>query len=260
MTSRGDARAPSIMAAINGARRGKKDHPALPTTTDEIARTAAECYAAGADSLHLHIRDEHGAHSLDAGRYRETLAEIKTRAPKMATQITTESAGKYPPNAQRKLLRELRPFWASVSLAEMFSDGDEKSAARLYFWAAENEVRLQHILYRPAEVSRLAKLIKDGAIPAADLSVLFVLGKYAPPVDGAPEMLKPFLRARLDADLPMSFMACAFGKNETECLLAAAAAGGDCRVGFENNLHNRDGSPAADNAERVSELVSLLRD
>ena len=253
------ADAPLIMAAINGARRDKTSHPALPMTTDEIAHAAAQCFAAGADALHLHIRDKNGAHSLDAGQYRETVAEIAKRAPQMAVQITTESAGKYSPAEQRKLLCELRPAWASVSLAEMLSDGDIKSAARLYRRAAENKTRLQHILYAPQEVARLANCIKDKTIPNDDLSVLFVLGKYAPPTNGAPEMLSPFLDAMRAARLRASFMACAFGKNETACLLAAAKAGGDCRVGFENNLQNRDGSIAANNAERVAEIAALLR-
>lgn len=259
MTLRGDVHAPLVMAAVNGARRDKTHHPALPMTTDEIARDAAACHNAGAYAAHVHVRDATGAHVLDAGLYRELLAEIVSRAPTMAVQITTESAGRYTPDAQRKLLYDLRPSYASASLTEMLSDGDEKSAARLYHWAAENEVRLQHILYRPAEVARLVKLAKDGVVPAAGLSVLFVLGSYAPPVDGTAEMLNPFLRARLDAGLPMSFMACAFGKNETDCLLAAAAAGGDCRAGFENNLYNRDGALARDNAERVAEITALLR-
>ena len=250
---------PYIMVAPNGARRDKNSHPALPLTADEIAQTAAKCYAAGADALHLHIRDNRGAHSLDIGRYRETLAEIAARAPKMEVQITTESAGKYSPAAQRRLLCELRPAWASVSLTEMLADGNIKNAARSYHRAAENGVRLQHILYAPAEVMQLARQTADGVIPAGNLSALFVLGKYAPPADGAPEMLDAFLRARDAVRTEMRFMVCAFGKNETACLLAAAKAGGDCRIGFENNLHNQNGDCAHDNAERVSELVSLLR-
>ncbi len=53
-------------------------------------------------------------------------------------------------------------------------------------------------------------------------------------------------------------MVCAFGCEETACLLAATAVGGDCRVGFENNLWYPNGDIAADNAERVTEVVAAL--
>lgn len=52
---------------------------------------------------------------------------------------------------------------------------------------------------------------------------------------------------------------CAFGSNETDCLIEAIHRGGKARIGFENSLWNRDGSVAADNAERVRELKGLIR-
>ena len=58
---------PFLMVAPNGARRGKADHASLPLTLAETLATARACHAAGADALHLHVRDEAGAHSLDAG-------------------------------------------------------------------------------------------------------------------------------------------------------------------------------------------------
>jgi uncharacterized protein (DUF849 family) len=53
-------------------------------------------------------------------------------------------------------------------------------------------------------------------------------------------------------------MTCAFGREETACLLVAAALGGDIRVGFENSLWHADGRLASDNAERVAEIVALI--
>ena len=67
---------PFVMVAPTGARRGKADHPALPVTLPEILNAAVACHAAGADGFHLHIRDDAGVHSLDAGRYRETLEAL----------------------------------------------------------------------------------------------------------------------------------------------------------------------------------------
>ena len=62
-----------IMAAPNGARKVKTDHPAVPVTIAETIATAKECHAAGASILHAHVRDDDGKHLLDAGRYRQLL-------------------------------------------------------------------------------------------------------------------------------------------------------------------------------------------
>ena len=250
--------APLIMVAPNGARRRKADHPQLPITIEETAHTAAACAAAGAHALHAHIRDDAGAHSLDAGRYRDLLAACAAAAPTLPVQITTESAGIYAPAAQRQLLYDLHPAWASIAVREAMADGDMKATRRLYHWAAAEGVRLQHIVYAPQEVRQLRQHLADGVLPAGKCEVLFVLGQYTPPVDGAPAMLQEFLAAYAELPAPKRFMACAFGKAETACLQAAAAAAGDCRVGFENNLHNADGQMAKDNAERVGEVVEAV--
>ena len=51
---------------------------------------------------------------------------------------------------------------------------------------------------------------------------------------------------------------CAFGPTEFACLTAAAALGGGVRIGFENNVHLPDGSPATDNAMQVSRMAQTL--
>ena len=83
-----------IIAAPNGARRGKADHPNLPMNIEEIAAEAAACQQAGAAVLHLHVRDSNGAHSLDAGLYRAASEAIAISAPGMVVQITTEHPSK----------------------------------------------------------------------------------------------------------------------------------------------------------------------
>ena len=55
-----------MTVAPNGGRKTKADHPALPLSADELARTAAECLERGASMIHLHVRDADGKHILDA--------------------------------------------------------------------------------------------------------------------------------------------------------------------------------------------------
>ncbi len=244
---------PLIMVAPNGARRGKQDHPALPVTTPEIVETARACFAAGADALHLHVRDDNGAHSLDAGRYREALSELTRAVPKMRVQITTEAAGAYHVPAQLSCLCAVQPDWASISVREIARQPD--LADRVYGACAAQDTEVQHILYDTADIQLLQDWQSRGILRDGQDSVLFVLGRYSGRPASAPSDLDPFRAAIADA---RAWMACAFGPNEHACLASAATLGGDLRNGFENSFLNADGVTHTDNAASVATLIKSL--
>ncbi|MCA0998477.1 3-keto-5-aminohexanoate cleavage protein [Salipiger pacificus] len=252
------AHLPRIMLAPNGARRTRADHPALPETIPQIVAAAKDAFAAGAEALHAHVRDAEAKHVLDAGLYRELLAEMARAVPEMPVQITTEAVGLYSPEAQRALVRALRPEGVSVALREMWPDpGPDAEAQRFYAETDAEGIALQHILYAPEQVTRLAHLATEGLIPPPR-QVLFVLGRYAPPTLAQPEDLDGFLRAAEALPQGVQWAACAFGRTEEACLLRAAELGGGMRIGFENNIERPDGSPAKDNTGQVAALVSAL--
>jgi uncharacterized protein (DUF849 family) len=162
------AKLPQIMLAPNGARRTKADHPALPLTIPETVATARAGFAAGAGALHAHVRDATGAHVLDAGLYRELVAEMARAVPGMPVQITTEAVGRYSPLAQRAIVRDVRPEAVSVCLAEMWPLAAPDPEARAFYrWAAEEGIAVQHICFTPGEVARLAALAGRQCQPAA---------------------------------------------------------------------------------------------
>ncbi len=242
---------PHLMVAPNGARRTKADHPALPMTLPEIVQTAQDCVAAGADGLHLHLRDDEGRHILDAGLYREALAELRVTVPQMALQITTESAGFYAAPHQRAVALESGAGLVSVALREMVLDTDDAVARKFYMECHSRGIFVQHILYDAGDFDLLARLLPDELLFDPGLQLIFVLGRYSKDQDSAPDDLKPFL-ARKDAmGLMPDWAVCAFGRGETDCLCEARRWGGKLRVGFENSLWNADGRLAQDNAERV---------
>lgn len=255
---------PMIMVAPNGARRTKADHPALPLTIAETVATAKACFAEGAGAIHAHIRDEKGAHVLDAGLYRELIVEMDRLVPNMVVQITTEAVGRYTPEAQRRLVDDVAPKAVSVALREMLPDESEvKAAGRFYHSAAEAGIAVQHILYEPDDVARLFQCVDRDVVPSGDLQLLFVLGRYTAGQQSRTGDLDPFLAAlaeRSGHEGTLDWALCAFGSSETDCLVEAIKRGGKARVGFENSLWNRDGSLAADNAERVRELANIVRD
>lgn len=250
------------MVAPNGARREQADHPAIPLTDDALVDTVLACAANGAQGVHLHIRDEKGGHLIDAPRYRTLLDRLESLVPEMYLQVTSESAGLYEAAEQQAMVRELKPKFISVALREMVRDiRDWTRATQFYRWAADNGTEIQHILYTPEELQHFLDAIEQGDIPGNHHLLLFVLGSYDGSRKSEPEQVALFteMLATAAAGTYFDWMLCAFGKEETDCLLEAIRLGGKARIGFENSLHNADGTLAKDNAERVAELYSRIR-
>lgn len=250
---------PLLMVAPNGATRTRADHPALPVTIPQIVACAVACAEAGADGLHAHVRDSDGRHVLDAGLYAELLAELDRRVPALQVQVTTEAAGRYTPVEQRALVQTLRPAAVSIALREITAEADMAVTLRFFAFCAEAGIAVQHILYDAGDVVKLGRLMAQGIVPAAGLKVLHVLGRYVDGQRAEPEDLVAPLQAQRGLGVVPDWAVCAFGPQESACLLSALRAGGKARIGFENNLLRPDGRPARDNAEQVADFVQLAR-
>ena len=245
-----DSGLPYVLVAPTGARRGPDDHGALPVTTEQIVATAQACHKAGANGIHLHIRDAEGRHSLDAGQYRETTAELRRVVPQLDIQITTEAAGLFNVASQVECLEGVQPDWASISVREIARDPDLVS--RVYALCADQGTRVQHILYDAEDAALLTQWQSEGVVRPDQTDRLLVLGRYATDQQSVPADLDVFPAS------PAAWMICAFGAQEHACLAEAAVRGGDVRVGFENSLTGPDGVPRADNAASVAAVVELL--
>jgi uncharacterized protein (DUF849 family) len=252
----------TIMLAPNGARKGHADHLNLPVTIDEVAREAAQCLPAGVQAIHVHVRDDLGRHSIDAERYLAATAAIRRLAgSELIVQMTTEAVGQFTPPQQIAAVRAVRPEAVSIAVKELVPDPSaETAAAELYKWAHQNRIAVQHIAYVPDEFDHLLDLIARGVIPGKRHSVIFPLGRYVAGQESNPAELIPFLAKVVGNGGPERFdwWVCAFGAAETTSLVAAAALGGHCRIGFENSFINADGSRADSNAERVADLRKAL--
>ena len=244
-----------LTVAPNGARRGKADHPALPITPEEIGRCAAECADAGAAMIHLHVRDRDGAHTLDADAYRAAIDAVRREAgERIVIQITTEAVGRYRPEQQMAMVREVRPEAVSLAVRELVAnDAAEREAARFFAWLSAERVLTQFILYSDEDVCRFDDLAARGIVADDQRFVLFVLGRYSAGQRSSPQDLLPFIAANRRSH---GWAMCAFGPKEAACAVAAAALGGHARVGFENNLLLPDGRMAPDNTALISPVVS----
>ena len=254
-----DARGRVVLAvAPNGGRKTKADHPALPLSPDELARTAAECLERGASMIHLHVRDRNGGHCLDPDAYRAAIARIcEEVGDRLVIQITSESLGLFSPSEQRAAVLEANPEAVSLALRELVPEkADERDFGLFLGKLKQMRIWPQIILYTPEEAERLGAMREQGLIPFEKLSVLYVLGRFTLTRTAAPADLIPFLAPDMPRFSPWSV--CAFGRREAECVTVGALLGGHIRVGFENNLALPDGGRAASNAELIGAAVRTL--
>ena len=185
-----------LTVAPNGGRKTKADHPELPLTGDELARTAAECLERGASMIHLHVRDAEGRHCLDPEAYRATIAQHlrgrrgpagaadhqRIARPLFAGRAKGGRASRPTPKPCRWRLRELAP-----------EAPDEKDFCVFLGKLKQMRVWPQIILYTPAEAERLGAMVKQGLIPFDKLSVLYVLGRFSLTRTALPRDLLPFI-------------------------------------------------------------------
>ncbi|ESR24809.1 3-keto-5-aminohexanoate cleavage protein [Lutibaculum baratangense] len=247
-----------IMAAPNGARRTKRDHPNLPITIPELVEEAVRCLEAGACALHVHVRDADGGHILDAGLYREALAAIRAEVGSdLVLQATTEAVGRYGAAEQIALVRELKPEAVSVALREIYPEGsDPAPVSDIFNFMSDEAIWPQLILYDADDVRRFATLRHGDLFRQRRSSVLLVLGRYATNQMADPAELEVMLDALEPARDGVEWCVCAFGPAENEVARAVFAKGGHMRVGFENNLETASGERAEHTADLVRAAVA----
>ena len=249
-----------LICAPNGARRQKLDHNSLPIAPGELADCAEQVLAAGASVLHLHVRDDSGAHSLDAARYRSAISAVRERVgDALVIQVTTEACGVYQPAEQMQLVEELRPEAVSLALQELCPQTENEPRFAEFLRALQaDHVLPQYILYSRDDVERFLLLLDAGTIPRSAAFVLLGLGRYSVDRIGDPDELSALREPLDEAGVPWAV--CCFSPTEQAAVRVAAKLGGHARVGFENNLLLPDGSQAPNNAALVERAAAAARD
>src|SRR5690349_21615376 len=102
-----------ITCAITGAETTKEQNPALPTTPEEQAQAAYECWKAGASIIHLHVRDDQGKPSQSVDRFREAIEKIRKKCPVIVQISTGGAVGESIDNRAAPL--KLKPEMASLN-------------------------------------------------------------------------------------------------------------------------------------------------
>ncbi|NQY19987.1 MAG: 3-keto-5-aminohexanoate cleavage protein [Campylobacteraceae bacterium] len=253
-----------IMIAANGARLSLKDHKKVPLNKYDLLKTAKLCAKEGAQAIHLHIRDDKNKHSLDLNKYKETLHFLKKDLhDDFIVQVTSETLGEYNSSDIRRLIKNLKPECASISIKEIIENDSVKTLKEIkdfFFFSRAENIGIQHILYSYEDLIKFNKLLEQEIICGEKHSILFVLGRYSKNKESNPKDLLVFLNTleKLKLNSQINWMVCAFGQMEIPSLVMAACLGGHLRIGFENSIVLPSGELASNNSSQVKYLKMCL--
>jgi 3-keto-5-aminohexanoate cleavage enzyme len=244
-----------VTAALTGPIASKADHPALPTSPEEIAKAAAEARAAGAAVVHLHFRDEAGRPTADlrvAGRTLELLQEETDALVQVSTGVGLEV-----PFAERAKLVELRPRMASLNVCSMtFGAGEFRNppdeVRKLAYRMQELGVKPELEVYDTGHIDVALSLAAEGLL-APPLQFSIVMGVKG----GMPATPEALVQASRLLPSDAIWQIVAIGRSHTSMLALAIALGANARTGLEDTLMLRRGVQAPDNASLVRRAVEV---
>jgi 3-keto-5-aminohexanoate cleavage enzyme len=249
-----------ITCAITGAETTKAQNPALPTTPDEQAQAAFECWKAGASVIHLHVRDDNGKPSQSVDRFKQTIEKIRAKCPVIVQISTGGAVGESIENRAAPL--KLQPEMASLNVGSI-NFGDEiflnlpKDVEKLAAEIKKNKIKPEIEVYDYGMLEYGLKLLKKGIIDAP-AHFQFVLGT-GHGISGEAKNLCTM------ADLlpqGCTWTAAGIGRYQLPVAAQSIVMGGHVRVGLEDNVYWSKGVLAKSNAqlvERVAQLSTILQ-
>lgn len=249
-----------ITCAITGAETTKEQNPALPTTPDEQAQAAFECYQAGASIIHLHVRDDQGKPTQSTARFKEVIEKIRKKCP-VIVQISTGGAVGEKIEKRAEPLT-LKPEMASLNVGSI-NFGDEvfmnlpKDVEMLASKMREHKIKPELEVYDLGMLEYGIKLVKKGIIDSP-AHFQFVMGTG----HGISGEAKNLVAMAGMLSEEMTWTAAGVGRYQLPVAAQSIIMGGHVRVGLEDNVYWSKGVLAKSNAqlvERVKQLAETLQ-
>lgn len=249
-----------ITVAPTGAETAKADCPQLPTTPEELARTAVECREAGAAMIHIHVRDHDHRPTLDGVLLKEWVAAVR-ESTDLVVQLSTGGSVHDPLEARLQVL-DAEPDSCSLTMGTT-NFGDDvfmnpwPFVQDLYQLSQERGVVPEFELFDLGQVHALRRLLAKHGLPhGGKVHCDLVMG-----VPGGMDGTADALVASVAALPPetTSWSATGIGRSTLAVALAALSKGGHLRVGMEDVLTLAKGVPVERNAQLVERAAELGR-
>ena len=247
-----------ISVAITGSQPTKAQNPAVPISPAEQVESTHEAFEAGAALVHIHVRDDEGKSSSDAGRFAIVQEGIRKHCPGMIVQFSTGGRGRDP--LERGSSLALRPDMASlatgsVNFATIIYENPPSLIDALAGTMLQNEIKPEVEIFDLAMLYNARALVDRGVLKAP-AHVQFVMG--IPGALPARERILDFLIAELADVLPgATWTAAGISRHQAVVNRWALARGGHARTGLEDNIYIAKGELASSNAALVTQVAGL---
>jgi uncharacterized protein (DUF849 family) len=268
-----------ITCAVTGSGGTQDRSPHVPRSPQQIADSAIAAARAGAAVVHCHVRDpETGKPSRDLKLYREVTERIRDSATDVVLNLTAGMGGDLlfdgtdtmrasdrsdMAGAEERVAHvvECRPEICTLDCGTMnFNEADyvmvntpgllRDMARRM----VASGTRIEIEAFDTGHLWLAKELVKEGVIPAPVLVQLCMGVPW-----GAPDDLHTFLAMVANVPADWHWSAFSIGRNQMPYVAASVLAGGNVRVGLEDNLWLGKGVLAT-NAELVERAVSIISD
>jgi uncharacterized protein (DUF849 family) len=269
-----------ITCAITGSGATQQRSPHVPRSPKQIADSAIDAAKAGAAIVHCHVRDPvTGAPSRDPNLYRELTELIRASATDVILNLTTGMGGDLilgsvedplPPGpgtdmagaTERMLpIADCRPEICTLDCGTMnFAEADYVMTntpgmlRAMGSMMTELGVQVEIEAFDTGHLWFARQLVEEGVLVDPVLVQLCMGVPW-----GAPNDLSTLLAMVNNVPDSWHWSAFSLGANQMPYVAAAVLAGGNVRVGLEDNLYLGKGKLAT-NAELVEHAVSIIHD
>ncbi len=246
-----------ITCAVTGSGYTANKSDKVPVTPEQIADSCIEAAKAGAAIVHIHVREDDGMPSRKVDKYAEVVDRVRSSDTDVVLNLTAGMGGDLvfgsveqplPPaidgtdmaGATERLdhVRQLRPEICTLDCGTMnFGEGDyvmTNTPAMLEAMAAqmvEIGTRIEIEAFDTGHLAHAKDLARRGIIPDPVMVQLCMGIPW-----GAPDDLNTFMAMRNNVPESWTFSAFSISRNQLKYVSLAAIAGGNVRVGLEDNL------------------------
>ncbi|WP_405241510.1 BKACE family enzyme [Lentisalinibacter salinarum] len=270
-----------ITCAVTGSGGTQDKSPHVPRSPKEIADSAIDAAKAGAAIVHCHVREpETGKPSRSVDLYREVTERIRDADTDVVINLTAGMGGDLvlgSPDAPLPLsgdatdmasaeqrvehVAECRPEICTLDCGTMnFAEADYVMTNTPGMLRAmgkrmtELGVRVEIEAFDTGHLWLAKQLAAEGIIEAPHLVQLCLGIPW-----GAPDDLHTLMAMVSNVPSDWHFSAFSLGRNEMPYVAAAVLAGGNVRVGLEDNLYLSKGELAT-NAQLVEKAARIVED